>query len=147
MKSPVLASILLALALALAACASTSAYAPAARASGAGFSETRIETDRFRVTFRGASSAGQACTRLSSRQPGNASQVLALRGLGGGTAGLAGGFSGGRTSVGAGASVGIPLGGAGWAVARLDIRLGAGPKPADPQAYDARAVLANLGPR
>ena len=159
MKSPVLASILLALA--LAACATPAAYAPAARAGGAGFSDTRIETDRFRVTFRGAG-AGDVVENFALRRAAEITLaerrdwfIVDARSLDREASAAprtsisigAGGFSGGRTSVGAGASVGIPLCGAGWAVARLDIRLGAGPKPADPQAYDARMVLANLGPR
>jgi hypothetical protein len=38
----------------LAACASAPAYSPAQSASGMGYTDQRIENDRFRVTFRGA---------------------------------------------------------------------------------------------
>lgn len=40
--------------LTLGACASVPAYSPAQSANGAGYSDQRIENDRFRVTYRGA---------------------------------------------------------------------------------------------
>ena len=42
--------------LALGACATSTTYAPANERSAYGFSEQRIENDRFRITFRGNSS-------------------------------------------------------------------------------------------
>ena len=42
-------------AIALAACATATPYGPAAEGGGYGFSEQRIEGDRYRITFRGNS--------------------------------------------------------------------------------------------
>lgn len=49
-------SILIAAFLALAACATSTPYAPAAEGNGYGFSEQRIESNRYRIMFRGNSS-------------------------------------------------------------------------------------------
>jgi hypothetical protein len=43
----------LALAVALSACATVNPYHPAARPGGYGYSEQRLETDRFRISFQG----------------------------------------------------------------------------------------------
>ncbi len=45
--------------LVLAACATATPYAPASSSGGYGFSEQRIERDRFRITFRGNSSTSR----------------------------------------------------------------------------------------
>ena len=47
------------LTLALGACTTPTVYAPLQTPAGSGFSETRIEADRWRVTFRGGSDAGR----------------------------------------------------------------------------------------
>jgi hypothetical protein len=149
------------LATALTACATPTPYAPAIRSGGPGYMQTRIEADRFRIAFRGAGEAATLETfvlrraaelTLEQRRHWFVVDARGFEPLGGGGPRTsvsigAGGWSGGRTSVGVGTSIGIPLGrGTGEGVARLDIRLGSGPKPGDPQAYDARAVLANLAP-
>lgn len=146
---------------ALTACATPTGYGAAMKPGGYGYTETRIESDRYRVTFRGVgapdvidSFALQRAAELTLSQ-GRDWFVVDARALdrtGGARSPAvsigAGGWSGGRTSVGIGTSVGIPLGGgAEENTARLDIRLGAGPKPSAPNAYDARSVLANLGAR
>ena len=148
------------LATALAACATPTPYAPAIRVGGPGYMQTQIETDRFRVAFRGLGEAATLETlalrraaelTLEQRRDWFIVDARGFEPIGGGPRTSvsigAGGWSGGRTSVGLGTSIGIPIGrSAGDGVARLDIRLGSGPKPADPQAYDARAVLSNLAP-
>jgi len=147
-------------AVALAACATSTPYQPALRPGAAGFSEIRIETDRWRVTFKGLGEPGAVAAQALRRaaeitlNQGRDWFIVDARSEDRQSTGPrtsisigAGGFSGGRTSVGLGGAVGIPIGGAaGSAVAILDIRLGSGAKPADPQAYDARSVLANLAP-
>ena len=50
----------LALALFLSACATVNPYKPAASATGYGYSEQRLENDRFRVTFRGDSATNRS---------------------------------------------------------------------------------------
>src|SRR4051794_32660228 len=46
-------------ALALGACATPVSYGPAISPRASGFTEQRIENDRFRITFRGAGPAAQ----------------------------------------------------------------------------------------
>ena len=53
----ILTSVLVALS--LGACATPTVFAPAARPGASGFAETRIETDRWRITFRGGSDASR----------------------------------------------------------------------------------------
>jgi hypothetical protein len=153
-------ALFLAAALALAACASPSVYAPAARANGPGFSDLRIEQDRHRVTFRGTSADTPAklndmallrAAELTLAQGYDWFQVtnrFAEPGSGGGgpsvSFGVGGTSFGGRTATGVGVGVTTPLGGGDGAgtvsAVTLEVRLGRGEKPADPNAYDARQV-------
>jgi hypothetical protein len=50
----------LAIALALSACATVNPYHPAASAGGYGYSDQRLEQDRYRITFRGDSATKRA---------------------------------------------------------------------------------------
>ncbi len=149
------------LALALAACATPSVYAPAARPGAAGFSETRIENDRYRVTYRDASSEAAAAdfallraAELTIAQ-GYDWFVVDQRstdraGTGSGPRISVGGGStsyGGHSSVGLGAGVGFNLGGGPKSTVALEIRLGRGPKPENVNTYDARQVQATVRPR
>ena len=47
------------LTLALAACTTPTVYAPLQSPAGSGFSETKIQDDRWRISFRGGSDAGR----------------------------------------------------------------------------------------
>jgi hypothetical protein len=156
-----------ALGAALAACASTPAYTPAAAQGAAGYSERQIEDNRFFVTYRAPSATNaeqlndfallraadltlerghewfwvdrRSLEGQNERRSGFSFGV----GVGAGSYGRNGG-----ASVGVGTSV--PLGGTvrGTAnAATLEIRLGSGPKPDDPNAYDARAVSSNVRSR
>lgn len=149
----------LALAAVLAACATAGPYAAAAKPGGAGYSEQRIETDRYRVTYRGAPNAQAASDYVVYRAAEIAvnngfdwfvvDQRATDRQAGGGpriSVGTGVGSYGRRTSVGVGTSVGIPLGGSGKTDASLEARYGRGPKPADANAYDARQILQTLRP-
>lgn len=144
---------------ALAACATSAPYGAASRPGGAGYSEMRIENDRYRVTYRGAANAEEANNRALYRaaelavqqgydwfivdqrvvEPGQRSGPNVSVGIGGGSYGR-------NTSVGVGTSVGIPIGGGAKADASLEARFGKGPKPADVNAYDARQLLTTLRP-
>ncbi len=143
--------------LALAGCATPSAYAPAERPGAAGFTETRIESDRYRVSFRGSSAdspervADLALLRAAELTIGAGYNWFvvdhryqeAAPGRGGPrvSVGVGGGSYGGSSGVGVGVGVGLPLGGReGPSAAVLEIRLGRGEKPADVNAYDAREV-------
>ena len=151
------------LTLALAACATPTVYAPLQTAAGSGFSETRIEADRWRVTFRGGSDAGRErvadLTLLRAAQLTLAQgydwfriterygQASAPRGptlsvgAGSGSYGWRGGSSFG---VGVG---GIPLGGGPQLAETMEIVMAKGPAPkGDAAVYDARSIEQSIRP-
>jgi len=154
-------------ALALAGCATAPAYGPATRPNGAGYSETQVENNRYFVTYRASGSADAQLLqdyallraaditlerngewfivdrRSLDDAPSQSGPQLGVS--------VGGGNFGRRSGVGVGVGMSFPLGG-GAAGARansatLEIRLGAGPKPEDPNAYDARAVAQSLRAR
>ena len=151
------------LTLALAACTTPTVYAPLATPAGSGFSQTKIESDRWRVTFRGGSDAGRErvadltllrAAQLTLEQGydwfrvteryGQASPprgpTLSV-GAGGGDYGWRGGSSFG---VGVG---GIPLGGGPQLAETLEIVMAKGPAPkGDPAVYDAKSVASSIRP-
>ena len=150
---------------ALAACASTPTYAPATSPSSAGYSETQIENNRYFVTYR---APGAADVRLLEDYALLRAADLTLQNgrewfwvdrrtideqsaYGGPSIGVGiGGGSWGRRSGGSvGVGMSFPLGGGGQRAnsATLEIRMGEGAKPDDPNAYDARAVSQNLRSR
>lgn len=151
----------------LAACASAPSYAPAPTQGAAGYSETPIESDRYFVTYRAPGAADAAL--LQDYALLRAAELTlqhgrdwfwvdrrnldeqAVRG-GGPSIGVSvgGGNWGRHTGVGVGVGVNIPIGTPAGERARsatLEIRLGEGVKPDDPNAYDAHALVANLRAR
>jgi hypothetical protein len=150
-----------ALALALAACATPVLYGPQTRPGGPGYSELKIENDRYRVTFRDAANESVASDYALLR----AAEITLAQGYdwfvvdnrstdregsnNGPRVGVGVGTSryGGHTSVGVGTSVGFNLGGGAKSTVSLEIRLGRGAKPMTVNAYDARQVQATLRPR
>lgn len=153
----------LALCAALAACATgPTLYGPATGPATAGYSQQRIEADRFRVTFRGGPGAP-------------AQQVADYALLRAADIALAEGFdwfrvygrwteaapdSGPRVSVGTGSSsfgrsssfgVGVgtsfSLGGGPRLSQTIEVVMGKGPVPRAPDVYDARQVREAIGPR
>ena len=154
-------ALLLALALGLSACATPAVYGPAMRPGGAGYFATKIENDRYRVTYHDASSEAQAADfallqaaeltlangydwfivdqRSTDREGARSSPRITV---GGGTSTF-----GSHTSVGVGAGVGFNLGGGPKSSVTLEIRLGRGAKPDGVNVYDARQVAATVRPR
>ena len=149
-------------ALALGACATTpTVYGPAATPTAAGYSEMRIQSDRYRVTFRGGSGAGPARVRdmallraadVTLREGYDWFRIEdrygeAVGGGGGSSVSIGGGSSSyGRSSaVGVGGGITIPLGGGPRLAETLEIALGKGPLPPGGEAYDARQVRQSLG--
>ncbi|MFC3301867.1 CC0125/CC1285 family lipoprotein [Parvularcula lutaonensis] len=138
----------------VAACAGTPDYGPA-NARGFGYAEQQIETGRYRVSYK-ARNAVEAEDGALRR----AAELTRMRGFdyftvvsrdvsrersGGGSSIGIGGATGGRRS-GVGVGLSVPLGGGSEEVTtRLEIVMGKGSKPDDPRAYDANAVLGNLG--
>ncbi|MBI1188393.1 MAG: hypothetical protein GC206_13850 [Alphaproteobacteria bacterium] len=151
--------ILAAFAAALAACASTPFYAPATGPGRPGYSDLQIERDRYRVTYRADGAAdAQLIENYALLRAGQVTLsagydwfIVDRRTLDRGgsysgpraSIGVGGGSFGGRGGVGLGVGLGFPLGGGGERAlaSTLDIRLGRGPKPAGPDAYDARQVV------
>jgi hypothetical protein len=161
-------------ALALAACATPTVYGPAnpnaAGTAKVGFSEYRIENNRYRVTFQGGGGAPQRqmadyallrSAEITLRDGYDWFQVVDRFGdangsqagsgprlsIGGGSSsygGRYGRYSGSGIGVGIGTSVNL---GGGPAYAHtVEILLGRGPKPNLPEVYDARGVAAALAP-
>lgn len=143
----------------LSACAS----GPYGQAPYGGVSETRIAADRFRVSYQGRGDPGyafdQALVRAAylTTQDGGEWFVVedryaetdAGRSYGGPVISLGGtNFSFGRHSASSiGAGIGFQLGDFARprASTTLQVRTGRGPRPEG--AYDARDVLATVGPR
>jgi hypothetical protein len=132
----------------------------AAKPGAMGYSESQIETDRFRVTFKTAAGGARYAEDMALRRAAELTLAkgydwffvnnrFAQNGANGGpslSVGTGFGSFGRHSSVGVGTSVGIPLAGPGPAAdASLEIRLGKGPKPQDPAAYDARQIVQSLG--
>lgn len=152
-------------AFALAACATTPAappYGAAASPTSAGYSETQIESNRYFVTYRAPSSAEVA--RLEDYALLRAAELTLQNGrdwfwvdrrtidqqedsrnsgpsIG---VGIGGGSYGRRSGGSVGVGMTFPLGNrdapARARGATYEIRFGEGPKPDEPNAYDARST-------
>lgn len=152
-------------ALALTACASLAPYGPSMGASGQGFSEQRIESDRYRVTYRGVGAPGPVADRALLRaaqlttgegydwfevtqryidgRPDSAGGVRPSVSVGVGSSRYDGRY-GGFSSSGVGVGVGLNFSGPSPTSTVLEIRLGRGQRPERAEAYDARDVQRNL---
>lgn len=153
-------------ALLLVACAATGpVYAPAERAGAAGYDETQIEVNRFRVSYQGRSAdpvdlvqdlalyrAAEVTTAFGYDWFSVVSSAVEESAVAGGGSDVSigvGSSSGSRsgTSVGVGFGLSLPLGGgapAGPTKTTLEIITGYGEKP-NATAYAATEVLANVG--
>jgi hypothetical protein len=153
---------LLALCAGLGACATETVYAPARNPGGPGFTESRIEQDRWRISFHGGAGAppqqveDYALLRAAQLALANGydwfavdERHMAQTGYSGASLGLGiGGMSFGRHSaVGGGVSSGVPLSGGPELTAYMEVRFGRGAKPDQPNAYDAHDVERTVGPR
>jgi hypothetical protein len=152
------------IALSLAACETTAnaPYAPATGPQAAGFSEIRLEQDRYRVTYRGSAKLDQAKVEdlalLRAADLALASGYSWFRivdrfadvsGPRGPTVSLGtGGASfGGRSSVGVGLGTSFALGGTGTRAVTLEVLFGRGNRPNDRDAYDAADVSRSIRAR
>lgn len=150
-------------ALAAAACAATgpAAYGPADE-RGFGYEDTRIESDRYRVVYRGSGGMppeqvddyallraaeltlanGYDWFRVAARNMSREQRGGVSLGAGVGT-----GSYGRRSSVGVG--VGGDFGRVGaqdFFTARLEVLMGEGEAPDDEAVYDAASLLASIAP-
>lgn len=149
---------------ALTACASLAPYGPQTGPGGQGFSEQRIESDRYRVTYSGVGAPGPVADRallraaqLTSQQgydwfevtqryidgrPDSAGGVRPTVSVGYGSSN----YGGWRTS-GTGVGVGLNISGPSPTSTVLEVRLGRGTKPDRAEVYDADEVERNLARR
>lgn len=153
-------AILSVLSLGLAACASSPSYGPAAGPGDSGYSQQVLEPGRYRVTYRGGSTeqardfALYRAAELTLANNFEWFQVVSSSGgieepqSSGPRISVGGGGSVGRSSRGGvGVGIGFPIGGSsGSAVEVLEILMGTGPKPEDPNAYSADALAQSLRP-
>src|SRR5262245_17742558 len=146
------------LALALAACSSApTVYGPAATTSAVGYRQTKIEDDRYRVSFRANPDLkapqveDMALRRAAELTLENGREWFLVVNR---FTDLAGGYSGGSgTSVGVGGSSGSYGSSSGVGIgfsfspdtrkyeSTIEILLGTGAKPTSGDAYDARSIL------
>lgn len=151
----------------LAACASAPlSYQPAVSATAPGYSELQVENNRYFVTYRSRASADPQAlqdfallraadvTLQNNREwfwvDRRQTDAVVPRGSSGPSIGI--GVGGGSGHVGGGVGLSFPIGTPRAAApqartATLEIRLGQGAKPDDPNAYDARALSAALRSR
>ncbi|MGO4409176.1 MULTISPECIES: CC0125/CC1285 family lipoprotein [unclassified Brevundimonas] len=148
----------------LTACASLAPYGPQQAARGQGFSEQRIEANRFRVTYNGVGAPGPVADRALFRaaqltvdqgydwfevtqrwidgRPDSAGGVRPSISIGAGSSRY-----GGWSTSGVGVGLGFDLSGPQPTSTTLEIVLGRGPRPGRPGAYDARGVQDAIRPR
>ncbi len=148
-------------ALALTACASLAPYGPQRGPGGQGYSEQRIESNRYRVTYNGVGAAGRVADYALLRaadlttqegydwfevtqswidgRPGGAGGVRPSVSIGGGTSRY-----GGYSASGVGVGVGLNFSGPQPTSTTLEVILGRGAKPDRPNAYDARSVQGSI---
>ncbi|MBI1393543.1 MAG: hypothetical protein GC152_12445 [Alphaproteobacteria bacterium] len=149
-------------ALALSACATANGvgYQPADD-KGFGYSDTRIESDRFRITFAGDGATPPdaveafALRRAAELALANGFDWFRVAGRstdrdvkGGANIGL--GFGSGSYGRGGGVGVGVGgdvgrVGAREFFTSRLEVLMGKGTPPDDPDVYDARSLLENVG--
>lgn len=147
--------------LALSACASLAPYGPQRGPGGQGFSEQRIEGDRYRVTYNGVGAPGpvadmamlraaeltnqngydwfEVTQRWTDGRPDSAGGLRPSVSIGAGS-----GRYGGWLTSGVGVGVGLDLSGPQPTSTTLEILMGRGPTPDRPNAYEARGVQQSL---
>lgn len=151
-------------ALSVAACASApTLYQPATGPNAVGFSDYRIESDRFRVTFRGGPGAppeqvadyallraadialaqGYDWFRVTDRimrqaAPDNGPRL---------SLGTGGADFGRHSAVGVGIGTSFNLGGGPALAQTIEVLMGRGPKPAGADVYDPREIRRAVGAR
>ncbi|WP_339872680.1 hypothetical protein [uncultured Brevundimonas sp.] len=148
-------------ALALTACASLAPYGPQAGPNGQGYAEQRIESNRFRVTYRGVGAPGpvadmallraadltvqtgfdwfEVTQRWTDGRRDSAGGVRPSVSIGAGSSRY-----GRYSSSGVGVGVGLNLSGPQPTSTALEVVMGNGPRPDRPEAYDARDVQMTL---
>lgn len=154
-------ALIAAAALSLAACASLQPYGPAMSDSGQGYTEQRIEANRYRITYRGVGAPGpvadlalrraaelslangydwfEVTQRWIDGRPDSAGGVRPSVSIGAGSSRY-----GGYSSSGVGVGVGLNFSGPAPTATVLEIIMGNGARPDRTTVYGARDVLETL---
>ena len=149
----------------LAACASLAPYGPQMGPGGQGYAEQRIESDRYRVSYRGVGAPGpvadmallraaelttsqgfdwfEVTQRWTDGRPDSAGGMRPSVGVSYG-AGRSSGRYGSYSASGVGVGVGLNFSGPSQTSTTLEVVMGDGPRPDRPNVYDARAVQDSL---
>lgn len=155
--------------LALAGCATLAPYGQQTGAGGQGFTDARIEADRYRVTYNGVGAAGPVADFALYRSAelttqngydwfevtqrwtdGRRDSAGSIRpnisvGYGGGSYRGRHGYRYSNSGVGVG--VGFDISGPSATSTSLEIVMGRGERPDRAEVYDARGVMDAIGPR
>jgi len=148
-------------ALALTACASLAPYGAQQGPNGQGYAEQRIESNRYRVTYRGVGAPGpvadmallraadltvesgydwfEVTQRWTDGRRDSAGGIRPSVSIGAGSSRY-----GRYSSSGVGVGVGLDLSGPQPTSTALEVVMGNGPRPDRPEAYDARDVQRTL---
>lgn len=154
--------------LALSACASLAPYGPQSSPGGQGYTEQRIESDRFRITYYGVGAPGpvadlallraaeltlaqghdwfEVTQRWTDGRPDSAGGLRPSVGVGYGS-GRSSGRYGSYSSSGLGVGVGLNFSGPSPTSTTLEVIMGDGARPDRPNAYDAAGVRDSVGAR
>ena len=157
--------LILAAGLGLSACASLAPYGAQQGPNGQGYSEQRIESNRYRVTYNGVGAPGpvadyallraaelttaqgydwfEVTQRWVDGRPDSAGGFRPSLGVGYGS-GRSSGRYGSYSSSGVGVGVGLNFSGPSPTSTSLEVVMGRGAKPDRPEAYDARGVAGAL---
>jgi hypothetical protein len=157
--------LILAAGLGLSACASLAPYGAQQGPSGQGYSEQRIESNRYRVTYNGVGAPGpvadyallraaelttaqgydwfEVTQRWVDGRPDSAGGFRPSLGVGYGS-GRSSGSYGSYSSSGVGVGVGLNFSGPSPTSTSLEVVMGRGAKPDRPEVYDARGVAGAL---
>lgn len=168
MKRLAILPILAASALTLSACASLAPYGAQTGPGGQGFTEQRIESNRYRVNYYGVGAPGpvadfallraaelttqegydwfEVTQRWIDGRPDSAGGVRPSVGVGYGSSRSSGRY-GSYSSSGVGVGLGLNFSGPSPTSTTLEVLMGRGQRPDRPQAYDARGVQDSIRAR
>ncbi|QDH72964.1 hypothetical protein [Brevundimonas sp. M20] len=154
--------VILAAGLGLSACASLAPYGAQQSARGQGYSEQRIENNRYRVTYNGVGAPGpvadyallraaelttaqgydwfEVTQRWIDGSPDSAGGVRPSVGVGYGGGSYRGPYGSRYSTSGVGVGVGLNFSGPSPTSTSLEVVMGRGAKPDRPEVYDARGV-------
>lgn len=155
LAAPILAAAL------LAGCATPTVYGPAMSASGVGYTDYRIEQNRFRITFRGGGGAPpEQVSNFALRRAADVAlaegydwfrvvdRFMTQEGQGSGprfSVGAGGGSGGYRSGVGVGLGTSFDLGGGPALTSTIEVLMGRGAPPPGLDTYDPRQIARSMG--